>query len=88
MIVRDLKDKIIVQLVQQVDSPSRVLKHVPQDGVRGLGVVVAHPDVGPPDLVLLDDVLDALDHLGLAFNQVEKKALVILLRIFFPIPPT
>ena len=49
-----------------VISPSRVLEHVPEDGVRRFGVVVAHADVRPPDLVLLHNVLDPLDHLGFA----------------------
>ena len=49
-------------------APSGVLEHVPEDGVRGLGVVVAHPDERPPHLVLLHDVLDPLDDVGLAWK--------------------
>ena len=37
-----------------------------------LGVVVAHPDVRPPDLVLLDDVLDTFDDFGLAWTTIER----------------
>jgi hypothetical protein len=37
-----------------------------------LGVVVAHPDVRPPDLVLLDDVLDPFDDFRLAWTTIER----------------
>ena len=36
--------------------------------MRGLGVVVAHADVGPPDLVLAHYLLDAFDNLSLTCN--------------------
>lgn len=44
-----------------IPSPSRILKDVPQDGVRDAAVVVAHADVRAPDLILLRDLADALD---------------------------
>ena len=44
--------------------------------MRGLSVVVSHADVRPPDLVLLYDRLDPLDHLGFAYKveiKIESK---------------
>lgn len=50
--------------------PSGILEHVPEDGVGDVGVVVAHPDAGTPDLVLGDDLIDPLHQIGLGFNDV------------------
>ena len=53
--------------------------------MRGLGVVVAHADVGPPDLVLAHYLLDAFDNLSLTCSNItvivfvssqEKEALI------------
>ena len=58
--------KFLIVLSIPSYAPSGVLEHVPENGVRRLRVVVAHADERPPDLVLLHDLLDALDDLGLA----------------------
>ena len=46
-------------------SPAGVFKHVAHDGMRHPAVVVAHADVGPPDLVTLGDLLNPLKKLVL-----------------------
>ena len=50
-------------------SPSWVLKHVSEDGVREEGVVVAHADVGAPHLVLAGDLVDPVEDVDLALKK-------------------
>ena len=59
-----LRDLRLVRRVLR--RPAGVLEEVAQDGVRHRRVVVAHPDVRAPQLVLGHDVLEPLDQVHLA----------------------
>ena len=52
--------------------PPGILKHVPQNCVRDARVVVAHPDVASPHLVLVCDSLDPLDQGVLRHGLVDQ----------------
>ena len=54
-----LRDLRLVRRVLR--RPAGILEEVAEDGVRHDGVVVPHPDVGAPQLVLRQDVLKPLD---------------------------
>ena len=72
-----LRDLRLVRRVLR--RPAGVLEEVAQDGVRHDGVVVAHPDVGPPQLVLRHDLLKPLDQVHLAcFNSVHELFTLIM----------
>ena len=52
--------------------PPGILKHVPQNCVRDARVVVTHPDIASPHLVLVCDSLDPLDQLVLRHGLVDQ----------------
>ena len=53
--------------------PAGVFENVAQNSVRDAAVVVAHADVGPPDLVLAGYGLDLADELVLAGGVFQLK---------------
>lgn len=54
---------------QDNDSlPAGIFKHVAKNGVRDTRVVIAHANVGAPDLVLGSDLIDTPNHIDLAYK--------------------